>query len=240
KESFSGGFADKTITFGNNGDIPLAGNWTGNGVDYIGVYRPSTATFYLTTSNDQSSGKVVYQFVFGNPNWLPIVGDWTGSHRDSIGAFDPATNLFYLKYALPAPSSSPVGAGYADATISLGNHGDIPIAGKWVASWGHAGIGVFRPGNATFYLSSTVVGGTSATPAGATVLNNPLHFGTTGDLPITGDWNGDGQTGIGVFRPSNNFFYLKDDPITPPGNLSYPAFEYGDAGDKPLAGYWGP
>ena len=27
-----------------------------------------------------------------------------------------------------------------------------------------------------------------------------FQFGTRGDIPVTGDWNGDGNTDIGVFR----------------------------------------
>ncbi len=29
-------------------DVPLIGDWNGNGFDEIGVYRPSTRTFHFT------------------------------------------------------------------------------------------------------------------------------------------------------------------------------------------------
>jgi hypothetical protein len=41
------GDAAQQMTFGNPGDVPIAGDWTHSGTTQIGVYRPSTATFYL-------------------------------------------------------------------------------------------------------------------------------------------------------------------------------------------------
>jgi hypothetical protein len=39
------------INFGASGDIPLVGDWTGTGSFKVGVYRPSTNTFILKTTN---------------------------------------------------------------------------------------------------------------------------------------------------------------------------------------------
>jgi hypothetical protein len=38
------------FTFGSNGDIPVVGHWLG-GKDLIGVWRPSTGTFFLSKTN---------------------------------------------------------------------------------------------------------------------------------------------------------------------------------------------
>lgn len=35
------------LTFGNPNDVPITGDWDGSGKTQIGVYRPSTRTFYL-------------------------------------------------------------------------------------------------------------------------------------------------------------------------------------------------
>ena len=34
-------------SFGMSGDIPVTGDWTGNGVSKIGVFRPSTGEWFL-------------------------------------------------------------------------------------------------------------------------------------------------------------------------------------------------
>ncbi len=51
-------------------------------------------------------------------------------------------------------------------------------------------IGVFRPGNQNWYFRYNYTSG----PA-----QKSFHFGITGDIPVTGDFNGDGLTDAGVF-----------------------------------------
>ncbi|MFO1022204.1 MAG: hypothetical protein U0903_16160 [Planctomycetales bacterium] len=62
-----------------------------------------------------------------------------------------------------------------------------------------------------------------------------FNFGTAGDVPITGDWNGDGKTDVGVFR--SGFYYIDKD-----GNRKWSAsdqrFGFGSAGDTPVTGTW--
>jgi hypothetical protein len=73
------------------------------------------------------------------------------------------------------------------------------------------GIAVFRPSNGTSYL------GTS----GAFV------FGGYGDIPVPGDYNGDGTTDIAVFRPSNGTWYLLWTSVT---------YTWGGGEDIPVPG----
>ncbi len=59
-------------------------------------------------------------------------------------------------------------------------------------------------------------------------------FGSTGDRPVVGDWNGDGKTTIGVFRGGN--WYLRDDNTAGANNI--PGFTFGSATDVPVVGDW--
>ena len=67
------------------------------------------------------------------------------------------------------------------------------------------------------------------------------HFGLPGDIPIMGDWNGDGRTKIGVVRVINGelHWYLDWN-----GNGIWEGpeidrrFECGIAGDTPIVGQW--
>ena len=49
-----------------------------------------------------------------------------------------------------------------------------------------------------------------------TVTVVALTYGNPNDVPITGDWNGSGKTQIGVYRPSNDTFYLREVAPPPP------------------------
>ena len=63
-------------------------------------------------------------------------------------------------------------------------------------------------------------------------------IGTSGDLPVLGDWNGDGRTKVGIYRPSNSLFGIDYN-----GNLTWDngtdrSGIYGAPGDTPIAGDW--
>jgi hypothetical protein len=51
-----------------------------------------------------------------------------------------------------------------------------------------------------------------------------VRFGTAGDLPVVGDWNGDAITDLGVYDPASQSFELRDiDPFGDPYRLDVPA-----------------
>jgi hypothetical protein len=68
------GFADVALNYGLPGDQPLTGDWDGDGIDTIGVYR--NGTFYLRNSNTIGFADLV--FALGDPGDLPIAGNWDG------------------------------------------------------------------------------------------------------------------------------------------------------------------
>ena len=83
-------------------------------------------------------------------------------------------------------------------------------------------IGVFRPSNHMFYLKN----GTTTTS---------INWGTSTDLPVTGDWNDDGITDIGVYRPSVHTFYLKNGTAL---SWTTTAINWGISTDLPVTGDW--
>ena len=55
-----------------------------------------------------------------------------------------------------------------------------------------------------------------------------VSFGTGGDLPVTGDYDGDGRDDIAVFRPSDGAWYLLQ------SRNGFSGTQFGSATDKPL------
>ena len=234
--------------------------------DTIGVFRPSTATFYLRGSNTQGFADVTVQY--GATNSYPVVGDWTGSDVSTIGVFDSTNGQFQLRN-----SNTP---GAADETFVLGIAGDQPFAGRWQADAAHDGVGVFRPSNGLIYLKNNLTTGSAdytmvlGSPGDAGVAgdwdgngvsspgvfrpnivtfylsdqvvngsvfgDHTVTLGYPGDTPFAGDWIAQGHAGVGVFRPTNGLLYLKNDLSTGFADVN---IVYGIPNDIPVAGHWG-
>jgi len=147
----------------------------------------------------------------------------------TIGVFRPSTHLFYLDY-----NGNGVWNGAAvDRSYNFGISGDIPISGDWNSD-GTTEIGVFRPSTHLFYLDYNGNGAWN----GASI-DKQYNFGITGDTPISGDWNADGRTEIGVYRPSTHMFYLDYSGDGAWNGASIDKqYNFGITGDIPITGDW--
>lgn len=63
----------------------------------------------------------------------------------------------------------------------------------------------------------------------------PFFFGTPGDVPFMGDWDGDGIKTPGAFRPGNGFAYIRNSNDS---GVADSSFFMGMKGDVPLVGDW--
>jgi hypothetical protein len=82
RNSITQGIADIRFFFGNPGDVPIAGDFNGDGFDTVSIYRPSNQTFYIINELGRDGGGLGtadFSFVFGNPGDEPFVGDLNGA-----------------------------------------------------------------------------------------------------------------------------------------------------------------
>jgi hypothetical protein len=179
--------------------------------DTIGVFRPTTKTWYLDYNNDRVPDKIL---AYGLNGDLPVAGDWYNSGSDTIGVFRPSTRTWYLDF-----NNDRV----PDKILAYGLNGDLPVAGDWNDD-GKDTIGVFRPSTRTWYLDYNNDG----------VPDKILAYGLNGDLPVAGDWNNDGTDTIGVFRPTTRTWYLDYNNDRVPDKI----FAFGLNGDLPVVGDW--
>ena len=130
--------------WGRKGDLPVVGDWDGDGTQTVGVVRPSAArnsNHFLLRNSDAS----VLDFWYGRHGDRLVVGDW-----DANGTWTPAAvraGVWSMR------NSNSTGA--ADATVTFGGAGDNYLAGDW------DGDGDFTPGSSAGAPSG------SATPAAA-------------------------------------------------------------------------
>jgi hypothetical protein len=64
-----------------------------------------------------------------------------------------------------------------------------------------------------------------------------MVLGIPGDVGIAGDWNGDGKDSPGVYRPSNQVFFLSNSTCNCSVFADY-QLGLGLAGDTPFVGDW--
>jgi uncharacterized protein YneR len=83
-------------------------------------------------------------------------------------------------------------------------------------------IGIFR--NGTWYLDYDTNG----------VSDTTFKFGTTGDSPVIGDWDGDRKDGIAIYRPSTGYWYFDNNL----DRIVDKSFRYGSSTDLIINGDW--
>lgn len=152
------GEPDLVVEYGRAGDIPVVGDWSGNGVHTIGVVRGNR--WLLRNSN--RSGPPDLDFYFGEVGDIPVVGDWNGAGRTAIGMVRGSRWL--LSTSLGGPPTH---------DFIFGDGEGIPVTGDWNGN-GATGVGWFSSG--VWQIRNSVSSG----PPDMT-----FTFGSPTGLPLT-------------------------------------------------------
>jgi FG-GAP-like repeat len=287
KQNNNGG-AVVTTQWGLASDVPLTGDWDGDGKLDIAVWRPSSGVFYIVPSSTpaapiikqfgvtgdvplpanydlNTAGKTgygvfrstesnMYFQLTTNPNaysqawgppiggpptslitnqislcevgksiYLRVEGDFDGDGLADFAFWRPRDGLWFI-----VPSTNP----HTEYQFSWGLPGDIPVPADYDHD-GRTDIAVWRPSNGVFYIVPM------SAPAPVTVNSAAAYtqqFGLPGDIPATGDFNGDGFADFAVWRPSNGTWYVLPSTGTAinPGPML--TQQFGLRGDIPVAG----
>jgi hypothetical protein len=96
---------DRQFQFGNAGDVPILGNWTGGTSTLIGVQRPDPSGSGLQFSLDLA-GNGVYSVppdkvaTFGQTGDTSFVGDWSGGGATQIGSYRLSADAHNFLFSL--------------------------------------------------------------------------------------------------------------------------------------------
>ncbi|MBI4917288.1 MAG: hypothetical protein HY825_15730 [Acidobacteria bacterium] len=212
--SNAGGFAELVFPYGDPSDLAVKGDWDGDGMDTVGIYRDGT--FYLKNTNEPGNADLVVGF--GVAGDLPIAGDWDGDGIDTIGIYRPAEAAWFLR------NSNTSGAPDISFTYGLAN--EAAVAGDWDGD-GIDTVGIFRASDRQWYLHNSNAGGNAELvfPYGDPAM----------DVPVVGDWDGTGTDTVGIYRASLGEWFLRNSNTAGNSDLN---FTYGLVNEKPLAGDW--
>jgi streptogramin lyase len=228
---------DAMFTFGLATDTFVVGDWNDSGFDSVGVVRGTSsgvAQWSIDTNEDGAfdAGDSVFSFGLNNDKF--VTGDWTGSGTTKIGVVQTLPNAS-AEWVLDT-----AGTGVFTPSDTVYNYGfgsDTPITGDWNGK-GKTEIGIVRDtpsGELQWVLNTS---GTGVFSSSDSVFN----FGLNGDIPLVGDWNGEGKDEIGVERPQSNGTATFTLDVN--GNGTYDGgdsvFAFGQSTDNFLIGMWKP
>ncbi len=246
------GSATTYYGWGMSGDIPVQGDFDGDGKTDFAIYRPSTGVWYIVYSSDSS----IHYAYWGVSTDLPAQADFDGDGKTDIAVYRPSTGVWYILYA----------AG-GNTGLQFGESTDKPFAADFDGD-GKADPTIWRDSNHTFYTwhantggyTSATLGSSGDTPVCADydgdgkanyavrhnadwIIMNAAQTSTTTttpsgdlstDIPVPNDYDGDGKTDIAVWRPSNGHWYIRKSG----SSNALREESWGMAGDIPVPAYY--
>lgn len=217
------GSPDRNVLFslGSASEIPVTGDWNGDGKSDIAVYLNGT---WLIDSNGNgvwdgpATDKLIF---FGGSGYTPYAGDWNGDGKDEIAVHQNGTWLIDFNGNF-AWDNTPT-----DKLIFFGGPGFTPHIGKWGTST-NSSIAVHQNGTWLIDFNGNFSWDGSVT-------DRLVFWGGPGYTPVVGDWNGDGKTDLAAYL---NGTWIVDAN----GNFSYGGGDvlayFGGPGFTPVAGDW--
>jgi uncharacterized membrane protein len=218
-----------SVIFGGlPGDLPVVGDWNGDGRRKVGIYRHGL--WLLDWDGDGRFTSADRKFTFGGmAGDLPVVGDWTGDGRAKIGVYRGGAWVLDL-------NGNGIFEPGVDSVLHFGGiPNDIPVVGHWSGNGRRSQIGIYRNG---VWLLDSNGNGQFDYPDSAQPDALILFAGQPGDVPVVGDWTGDGKPKLGFVRDGSEWLLdlTGDHQLRPgPGNFSFGSKDY-----IPLVGPWAP
>jgi protocatechuate 3,4-dioxygenase beta subunit len=193
--------------FGLEGALPVTGDFDGDGLDEIACFLHGV-WFIDLNGNGVWDDDDLWAWL-GSQTDLPVTGDWDGDGKDDIGVFGPAwmgdARAIAAEPGLPDGQNEPTG-----------RHKNLPP----------------DPQEAT--VDRRTMKRAADGHLREDLIDHVFHFGRPNDVPVAGDFNGDGVTNVGLFRDGS--WYLDVDGSGQWSAADVYVGQLGAKGDVPVVG----
>lgn len=244
----------RKLVFGKLGGTPITGDFDGDGVTDVGVFKDGEWFIDLNGNGVWDEGDLWAKL--GNRDDKPVTGDWDGDGKTDIGIYGPAwpgdPRAVQKEPGLPEPGNAAPGhknlppelteathgyrqmkrtrggalrADLIDHVFHFGTFDDIPVTGDWTGT-GVDSIGVFHDGHWILDVDGDGKRGPH---------DISLRMGQKGDQPVVGDFDGDGVDELGVYRDGQWHIDVNHDGALDEHDLHH---TLGESGDRPVVGDW--
>jgi serine-aspartate repeat-containing protein C/D/E len=197
---------EEPLEFGMLKGIPVVGDFNGDGDDEFGVFKDGYWMIDLNGNQRWDSADLMVRL--GEVGDRPIVGDWDGDGKDDVGIYGPIWELDREAIAREHGLPNPENQAYTPPK-------NIP------PSYDDANVG------------SRVMMKSRLGSQRADVVDHVFGMGDGEEVPLAGDWNGNGIRSIGTFQAgvwqldvNGDGRFDGNDPIV----------TFGRSGDLPVVG----
>lgn len=193
----------KNTLGGEVSDIPISGDFDGDGLWDYGVYRPLTSEWIIHKSSTNETSITIFD---QGQTVIPVPADYDGDGKTDLAVRDPSSFTWYILNSTGVDSRTLNDDGISRIVFGR-NNSDTPVPADYDGD-NKADIAVRRAGNYTWYIQNS--SGSNFNSERLDGIQRIVFGRGSNDIAVPADYNGDGIDDVAVRRPSTYTWYIRN------------------------------